>query len=1553
MTSLTGSPSRSNNSFLNRYVESLGSDAIPQLKPLSPSKLNSNSSPSSAKVKALFNPDGASGKENAFEQSPTKLASKRISANLANNPFLAQPGSTTPNPVSKSCLNSSNSSGSTRFPKPESPVKLPIPKTFDTSTLSKGDLQYYEFLCRVGEAKKWIENIIGEQLPSEVQLVTGDSMRNGVYLAQLAQKINPNLVGTVYPAGTSLQFKHTQNINAFFSLVDNVGVPDLFKFELTDLYEKKDIPKVFETLHALASIINKKWPSKIPEIENLSGVLSFSVGDIKMCQKKLPHIRNFRPFKNEVSSPLPSPSRKQPEVLIEDFSKTEEQPEPTTPAPETPDRHVNDYEVKLPEKIDTRHSSSIIHDLDEPQSNNFSSLYPSISNRTPYLAYSPTKTFSYYSPTISRHLSYRNDEFDIYTKRRYERDYDEDYYDVFKYNIPSYSPTRRQRMTEAEFLDAVMNLQANCRAVNIRYSIFLRNKKLELVTPRIVRIQAQLRATKIRKTLSEKIHGEAITGIQLPVRQLQALIRGTIKRENFDKLRLKCIKNERTITRLQAFLFGVCVRRRCESAMCDIKISYKPATEMQAVIRGTHVRRSFRELGSNVSKQSENIVIFQSFCRGFKARRFHRAYALGYQKYGIDTLICFQALTKGSLLRHNVDSIKQGLLSEMGATAKLIGHLQGYSLRKSVRSLQQHVEKRGQPITLLQAKIKGILTRYALELVCDIVEVNSLDKFQGIVSGMMVRREIKQMNFHYARNVRSVIVIQSWIRSYHQKKAYEELMNSGNPSLWSVRKFAHLLNGIQQPHESRNKLEDLKEAIDQTNLKNDGLEKKIRALLTKAELLERKQLSVEDYLKDRNLFADDVVPSTVENLSKNAKSQISLYEKFLYLLQTDPFYLKTLFRVNFSMAMKYTPKLFFTFNNLMENRENMLFIKLVSELLASDIDGKPDIENFLDSCEETTAWRQLMHRYLTTQKREHMITLFEPVLKYVLSEEIDFESVPANIYKKLHPLAPVLQSNLAIDDPDTNTRFIGNMTALWSAVEKVSIALTENIEEIPVEIRYLCTKAYQCVADRSPDESCALRAISKILISSFVNDFLCWFEDYGTHIPATNKQSALEKLSVLSHALETVFSLREFDGYFSPLNEYVREIYADVSNTLRNVLISPEFESYFEKLIYYDMGSGNKPTLTINTQYLDTISKIFYKKLEFFPHDDIIQELLKELIPISDASAISKNKGGILTLYLNPSAYKLSSVDDRIMSLYNQVKRGLIYMMQIEEVDTNLIDLLTSTVLDEDEAVFQEMLHNSPVISRDPLFRNLKQCDYFHLKEFILERSVELENMGSIDTSSKFQGVLNDIANTIKSQDYVKRKNMSELKLAQETLEKISAKHTTLKRKSKDLELAIDEALRHAQSNNDFSPAKKHGIGNRLKHMYKKVQNKGHSKPSCANYKWNTRQLYERGVLVDIEGENLGQVPVNYFGSSGPKFPNILFRISTPNGDEFGIELIDERKGAHSKITGSTIDKFYFKKLLDDQVDDQSTKLKLFRNRVVFNTSALLDLVTETFFQKP
>ena len=66
-----------------------------------------------------------------------------------------------------------------------------------------------------------------------------------------------------------LDFRHSDNINHFFRFVREVGLPEVnalgvcndgeididtvqgFIFELTDLYEKKNFPKVIYCIHAL------------------------------------------------------------------------------------------------------------------------------------------------------------------------------------------------------------------------------------------------------------------------------------------------------------------------------------------------------------------------------------------------------------------------------------------------------------------------------------------------------------------------------------------------------------------------------------------------------------------------------------------------------------------------------------------------------------------------------------------------------------------------------------------------------------------------------------------------------------------------------------------------------------------------------------------------------------------------------------------------------------------------------------------------------------------------------------------------------------------------------------------------------------------------------------------------------------------------------------------------------------------------------------------------------------------------------------------------------
>lgn len=127
-------------------------------------------------------------------------------------------------------------------------------------------IQAYEYLCHVGEAQQWVEGCLGEELGFGV-VDMEESLRNGVVLAKLVRVFQGEaVVRRIYEA-QKLDFRHSDNINYFFNFVRHVGLPEVgatllflrqrlnpeqsFIFELTDLYEKKNLPKVIYCIHAL------------------------------------------------------------------------------------------------------------------------------------------------------------------------------------------------------------------------------------------------------------------------------------------------------------------------------------------------------------------------------------------------------------------------------------------------------------------------------------------------------------------------------------------------------------------------------------------------------------------------------------------------------------------------------------------------------------------------------------------------------------------------------------------------------------------------------------------------------------------------------------------------------------------------------------------------------------------------------------------------------------------------------------------------------------------------------------------------------------------------------------------------------------------------------------------------------------------------------------------------------------------------------------------------------------------------------------------------------
>lgn len=142
----------------------------------------------------------------------------------------------------------------------------------------------YEYLCHLEEAKKWIETCIREELPSTTECE--ENLRNGVYLGKLSNFFCPEKVPfkKIYDKDQSkyemygLQFRHTDNINHWFNAMEHIGLPKIFFPETTDIYDKKNMPRVIYCLHALSLYLYKLGIAT--QIQDLYGVAKFTEEEI-------------------------------------------------------------------------------------------------------------------------------------------------------------------------------------------------------------------------------------------------------------------------------------------------------------------------------------------------------------------------------------------------------------------------------------------------------------------------------------------------------------------------------------------------------------------------------------------------------------------------------------------------------------------------------------------------------------------------------------------------------------------------------------------------------------------------------------------------------------------------------------------------------------------------------------------------------------------------------------------------------------------------------------------------------------------------------------------------------------------------------------------------------------------------------------------------------------------------------------------------------------------------------------------------------------------------
>ncbi|NXE41715.1 IQGA3 protein, partial [Ptilorrhoa leucosticta] len=137
----------------------------------------------------------------------------------------------------------------------------------------------------------WMEACLGEGLPPPTELE--ETLRNGVLLAKLGHCFAPAIVPlkkiydpeqTRYKAA-GLHFRHTDNINYWRDAMSHVGLPSIFHPETTDIYDKKNMPRVVYCIHALSLYLFKLGLA--PPIQDLYGKVDFTEEEINNMKREL------------------------------------------------------------------------------------------------------------------------------------------------------------------------------------------------------------------------------------------------------------------------------------------------------------------------------------------------------------------------------------------------------------------------------------------------------------------------------------------------------------------------------------------------------------------------------------------------------------------------------------------------------------------------------------------------------------------------------------------------------------------------------------------------------------------------------------------------------------------------------------------------------------------------------------------------------------------------------------------------------------------------------------------------------------------------------------------------------------------------------------------------------------------------------------------------------------------------------------------------------------------------------------------------------------------
>ncbi|WWC69466.1 uncharacterized protein I206_103406 [Kwoniella pini CBS 10737] len=1400
------------------------------------------------------------------------------------------------------------------------PAPLPSRRLAQTNWMDKHRhaIAAYEYLCHVGEAQQWIEGCLEEELPFGVTEME-EGLRDGVVLAKLARVYEGEAVVRKIWTESKHRYKQSDNINYFLNFVRNVSMPETFIFELTDLYNKKNIPKVIFCIHILSHLLARL--GKAQRIGNLVGQFEFTTDQLAATQKGLQGVA--MPNFGDASNSLAKESSWEPE-------------EPTETEDERRDRELLECET------------SII-DLHRHMRGRLARMHVSRTHAQLELAEPIIVRFQ----ARARAALIRQD----LKAERQERSQLQGFARAIQAVARGHTTRRRwtAKLNAIHSSDqAVIGVQAQARGMIARIRRSLEQNRLDKSIRSIVGVQAQSRGHLARR--GRKSYRQVLAGPEViqSVSTLQAVLRGRLQRQVAAKQQHKIHSQVATFTSLQSQLRGALVRRRIQAQEQKMDDATDYVVAIQAVCRGVLARQKKRSFTSTLQQVAPAISSLQAIARGRLAKQAHKNMQKALAKVEVAGSVGgLQAFLRTRLAKKQNTEQKKKLEFVQPDVIGFQAVARGYLARQEYREWRDYLHE---PRTL-----------------------GALVFLQSLVRGFLARRRLYIHSSYIHRNVDKIVKIQALWRGRVQRQMYEKLVTGYDVDVPTVQNYMHLLDDTESDFADQVRIEALRGQVVDLIRENQGLETEVKDLDTKIALIINNKMSFQELARAKHRSANDgSVSFTTGNndpfgnaggihLDRVTQRKLELFEQLFFMLQTRPEYISRLLRHLTSLdeagekekrLLEGVTMILFGFGH--ERREEYLFHKLLQLSVHEEVLLAPTLHDLAHSrFPIISVAAQYIKPTLTPYIQD---VLYDHIMRIVGAPELDLCTDPVKIYQNIinaEETATGVPSQLPRDrnadqilqeNATARAIFIRNLQELRALTEFLITGLLETHARLPYTIRLLAREALLALQTKfpeAPDEE-LVPVVARTVVLPFILPAIIAPEQYGLApdgVGPQERRNLAEIANLVTHVAGQQYTdTPEQRLVRTPLEAFISASAMPFREWILDVADVEHAEGQFHAHELFESTIEAKPIKITRNDIYGTLSALIHNVavITAGTKNDPISAILRELegAPID----YDRSKNTVTLRLTNRLGGPQSGDPDAVEKAdWVQAKRHVLAVLRVQTGKT-LYDVLVTRPEEIHEQMWIEEVHRDIALENARLAKHglpptpaeqmyqiesIRSLPFHEVKSRAIEFCMKLERSGKLSREDDLQGLLVSISSDIRQKHHLRKMRKDNLAGMIKAYEDMSKKKLDHESQIKTYHDYIDGAMAELQAK-----GKKKPMFMSKQYRHQKSQQRQGKQAKFGSYKYTAAELYEKRILLSVNQFSPRQFDKLFIVIGSNEVGVFKFELSCPSSVSGGGGIMGE-------------DEIRMEDLLGAQYENKE-RLDMFEGQAAFSLNMLIHQINKS-----